>query len=133
MLETATRFAALLDARRFDEAAPLLAEDCRYTYYEGTYVGRMPVINIYKQLSKETSGLFTEQSTTTEIEPIDQRTFVMHGTDHLRIGDRRHHSRFDEVLTIDDGQITAIEYRMIPGEAERLHSFYLDAGLSRGE
>lgn len=130
MLSVAMEFAALLDENRYEEAGKLMADDCRYTYYEGSYEGRDAIVNMYRQMQKQALEIMNEHSTVTDVEQTGPGTYILHALDRVRIDDLRHESRYDEVVTIEDGLVTSIEYRMIRGEAEKLREFYRAAGLS---
>ncbi len=127
MQKIAEEFAALLDQHRYEEAGELMAEGCTYSYHEGNYQGRANVVNMYRQMLKQALTVMTEYKTLTDVEQLSPNMFALCATDILQIGEHHHESRYDEVITIENGLVQSIEFRPIAGEAEKLHEFYRSA------
>lgn len=127
MLTLAQQFATLIDETRFDEAAELLAEESEYHYWEGNYSGRKNIANIYRQLHAWSKKMFDEAIPSSEVEPVDESSCKVHFKDQVRIGDRWHESRFDQLLRFEDGLIVDIQEVQLPGEAEAMHAFFQEA------
>jgi hypothetical protein len=68
MQKIAEEFAALIDNTRFDEALPLMAEDCEYHYWEGNYSGRENIVNLYRQNHLFGAKMFDEVIYASEVE-----------------------------------------------------------------
>jgi hypothetical protein len=124
MLSIAEQFAALLNAANFDEAAELLAEDCRYHYWEGDYAGRNNVINIYKQNHKHTTDTFDEVQYGSTVELMDGGVCRITFYDKIFLGDKSHEMKSHDDLTIANGLITDIHHKEIPGETEAFMAFW---------
>ena len=124
MLSLAQQLASLLDETRFEEAAALLAEDCRYHYWEGNYAGRNNVINIYKQNHTHSSELFDEVRYGSIVEPLDGGRFQINFFDNLRLSERWHEMKCYDILQFRDGLISDIEHHDIPGEQEAFMAFW---------
>src|SRR5690349_1576039 len=80
----AEQFAALLDNNNFDEATNLLAEDCRYKYFEGKYQGSKNIINIYRQNHLQALKIFDELAYTSVVEDLGDGTCMITFTDKIR-------------------------------------------------
>ncbi len=130
MIDVAYQFASLIDNKQFDEAAALLAEDCSYSYREGSYTGRKNIINIYKMNHLQVKRMFDEIRYSSEVELVNPEKFKIHFTDEVRLGDAWHTSRFDQLLRFEDGQIVEIQDIQLPGEEEAFREFY--QGRRRG-
>ena len=124
MLAIAEQFASLLNETRFDEAALLLSEDCQYHYWEGNYAERDNVINIYRQNHKHTSETFDEAQYGSIVEPMDRGMYRITFYDKIRKGDKWHEMKSHDDITIENGLITDIHHKEIPGESEAFMAFW---------
>lgn len=124
MLEIAQRFASVLDAAKFDEAAALMSEDCRYEYWEGKYQGRQNIAAVYRNNHEGASKIFDEVQYASEVEPLSNESVKLRLFDRYRLGDRWHESRSEQILKIENNLVTDIQHHELPGEAEALHAFF---------
>jgi hypothetical protein len=123
MLQIAQEFATLIDQKKFDDAAQLLAEDCTYHYFEGSYSGRNNIANIYRMLQKSGEGDFDEIVVSSEVDELPDGKYRIRFNDLLRIGERWHALHSEEILSIEDGFVRHIEHPAMPEEARALVEF----------
>lgn len=124
MKDLAVRFASLMDISNFDEASKLLADDCLYHYFEGTYVGREHIMNVYRVNEKQAAQILDEIVYTSDVEELSHNSFKVHFIDRIRIGDNWHKHHCYQLLTFSNDQIVRIEHEEIPGEKEVLVEFF---------
>ena len=127
MLNLVEKFATLIDQTKFDDVLPLMAEDCQYHYWEGNYVGRENIINLYRQNHLFGKKMFDEVIYASEVERMDHGGCTVHFTDATRIGEKWHENHFDEVIGFKDDLISDIQHIQLPGEAESFREFYQSA------
>jgi hypothetical protein len=123
MLQIAQQFASCLDQTKFDDAAQLLAEDCTYHYFEGSYAGRANIVNIYRMLHKFGEGDFDEIKVSSEVSELPDGKYRIAFNDLLRIGEHWHALHSEEILTIEDGAIRHVEHISLPEESRALGEF----------
>jgi hypothetical protein len=127
MFQLAQKFASLLDQTKYDELLLLMAEDCEYHYWEGDYVGRENIVNIYRQNHLFGKKMFDEVIYASVVERMEDGVYKIHFTDATRIGERWHENHFDEVIGFKDNVICDIQHIQLPGEAESFREFWQSA------
>lgn len=120
----AQNFAALIDGNKYDEAAALLAEECKYQYAEGKYQGRDYVINIYRQNFEQSKKIFDEVTYSSNVKETADGVFKIDFFDKIRKGHKWHDFKSYQIVTVADGLITDIEHHEYSGETELLRAFY---------
>src|SRR5579872_368191 len=123
-LLSAQKFAALLDSNNYDEASKMMAEDCEYHYWEGSYRGQDNIISIYRQHHIESKKLFDEITYTSQVEEMPNGNLKISLLDKIRKGGRWHELRSYQIITFQDNLIVHIEHCEIPGEMESFRMFY---------
>ena len=126
---TAQQFAILLDNNNFDEAARLLAEDCRYKYFEGNYQGPQNIVNLYRQNHFQALKIFDEMVYSSNVEDLGDDSYVINFTDKIRKGALWHEHNCYQILKVKDNLITSIEHCEIRGENEAMRAFMAKAQL----
>jgi hypothetical protein len=124
-LNVATRFASCIDESRYDEAAALLAEQCTYTYTEGTYQGREHVISVYRMNTDFMRKTFDEVKYSSSVEAQPDGSYKINFTDRIKHGFAEHEAHSYEIMRIENDHITSIEHFELPGEAEAMRAFYI--------
>ena len=127
MLQIAQQFASLIDQAKFDDAKQLLAEDCTYHYFEGSYAGRENIANIYRMHHKFGEQHFDEVRLSSVASDMADGKHRIQFNDLLRLGDRWHSSHSEEILRIEDGLIRHIEHITLPEEGRAMAEFLREA------
>lgn len=127
MNNVAQSFASFLDQTRFDDAVELMSPDCEYHYWEGNYVGNNNIANLYKQNHKNSDTLFDEIRYSSEVDEISNEEYLLKFTDHIRVGEKWHDLRFDNIVRVQDDRIVDIRHEELPGEKESFMQFMNEA------
>lgn len=131
-LQLALRFAALLDQRRYDDLADVLAAECVYEFRGGTIQGAQGIIQTYRTSTEWGFEVFDRTEFESEIFPVSEDSARVRFTDHLFLGDAGHRHVCEQVVTVnDEGRIMRIEHVDLPGETDALNAFMKSCGVTR--
>jgi hypothetical protein len=125
-MNLAEKFASHIDKKQFDEASAMIAQDCVYTGGETTLEGRDGVTQMYRMYAQEMGKMFDEIRYESEVEVIDGDTCRIVFTDSLRKGDSWHDTSTSQIVRFNqDGLVSRIEQRDIPGQAEAMREWWM--------
>ena len=123
MNNVAESFASFLDQTLFDEAAELMAPDCKYHYWEGDYVGNRNIANLYRHNHSNSGKLFDEVWYSSEVYQMSAEQYLLKFTDHIRVGEKWHDLRFDNIVQVRNGHIIDIRHEELPEEKASFMQF----------
>ena len=131
-VQSAQRFADVLDDRQYDSLSEVLAADCEYVFRDNVVSRVAGIIETYRENTEWGFDIFDaiefESSVTAETPDTVAVTFV----DRLYFQDASHEHRCRQVLTIDEaGRITRIVHVDLDGESEALEAFFVACGIER--
>lgn len=128
-IETAQKFAALLHAGHYDDAAHLLDENCTYHYAGKNHKGRHTIINLYRSNEEKLRGQFAEVTLSSRFEEASDGLLEVHFHDKVRRGHRWHEMKSYDSLTLRDAKIVHIEHHFSPAEEEAFLKFFHESGV----
>lgn len=132
-LEIAAAFASALDADDFERARPLLAPDCVYLARGITLRGPDEILGSYADATRGAHARFDEvrYESRARLDDLEERTIVIGYTDILRLRDREHRHRCEQVVRLGEGdRIVEIRHCDLPGEREAVEAFLKTTGES---
>jgi SnoaL-like domain len=129
----ATTWSRALDAEDYAAARPLLAPDCVYDMPRGRLVGPDAILASYADVARWVARAFDEVRYESACDAPQDSTVSILFTDYLfKVGVRWHRHRCRQEITFsNDGLITRIVHRDLPGEAETLEEFLAACGIER--
>ena len=131
--DLATTWSRALDAEDYTAARPLIAPDCVYDSSRGRIVGPDAILASYADSATWVARAFDEVRYESACEPPRDASVSILFTDYLfKVGVRWHRHRCEqEIRFSNDGLITHIVHRDLPGEPETLAEFLAACGLQR--
>jgi hypothetical protein len=131
--ESATAFAAALDADDWTAAGRRLADECVYERGDEVLRGRAAILGSYAAASAWARNHLDDVRYESEIEAVDGGSATVRFTDYLvKAGGFFHRHRCRQTLFADDaGSFVRIVHHEIPGEREALEGFLRRCGLER--
>jgi len=125
----AQEWKAALDADDFAAAEALIAPDAVYSVAGDTLVGPSAILDSYRQASCAAHAAFDAVGYRSTIVAETDRDIAIRFFDDLRFGDRTHvHQCEQDVELSNEGLITRIRHRDIPGQRELVRQFMSEVG-----
>lgn len=126
------RFATLLDERRYDDLADVLAPECIYEFRDSRIQGAGTIIETYRTNTEWGFGVFDRIEFQSEVFPVSESSARVRFRDHLYVGEKQHLHTCEQVVTVDEsGRIVRITHCDLDGESEALNAFLQQHCLSR--
>jgi len=131
-IQTVQRFANLLDQRRYDDLASVLAPECRYEFRGSRIQGAPAISEAYRKGTEWGFAVFDRIEFESEVIPVSELSAKVRFRDHLFCGDVDHRHTCEQVVTVNQsGRIIQIEHHDLAGEPEALNAFLKQCGVSR--
>ncbi|QDU58730.1 SnoaL-like domain protein [Aeoliella mucimassa] len=123
-IEIAERFAQALDSEDYESAQELLSEACEYSCRGQSHVGPTAIIASYKGNGDTADSKFDSVDYESSVSDMPDGTALITFVDHFALKGKSHTFRCEQVLEVDNnGQITRIVHRDLPGQREALTEF----------
>ena len=131
-LTKAQQFGTALDEDDFGEAKKLLSENCTYDIGGEILEGPSAIVGSYEKNMLEGRAKLDELVWgKSRVESLEDGRVAVYFTDYLKHKGLAHIHRCRQFLTFDEaGKIVHIEHGNLPGEPERLKTFYQSVGLA---
>jgi len=123
-IEIVKQFAESLDAEDYQTSRALLSEQCEYTCREKLYCGPVAIIETYREAGNTASCEFETIEYESSVSSVTDHAALIHFKDHLSHQGQRLTFECHQLVEIDEeGMITRIEHRDLPGQREALNEF----------
>ena len=125
-------FAAALDKDDFETAIGFVTDDCVYDAPSGQIIGAKSIMDSYAKNAAWAREAFDSLEFRSHVETRSSSEAVVEYTDITVHRGIRHTYRCQQFVTInEEGKISAIKHREIPGQQEVLNAFFDKVGVKR--
>ncbi len=122
-IEIATQFAQALDHEDYPAATALLSDSCIYHIRGKSHQGPEAIIASYQSNGDQATQNFDSITYGSSVRPSDDDRIIIEFWDQITHRGRTHKHQCEQWVRVDDGLITEIEHKDLPGEVEALKTF----------
>lgn len=130
--ELAKAFVAIMDSEDYEPAKQFLAKDCIYKVGDKIHKGTKAILKTYKEHHDFAKSTFDSVVYKSELSQISDNEFEVTYIDIITYGQKTHTYKCKQFFNLNsENKINEIIHEDIPGEYQRIKSFYEEIGLQR--
>ncbi len=122
-MKIATQFAQALDREDYPTATALLSDSCIYHIRGKAHQGPEAIISSYQSNGDQATQNFDSITYGSSVRPSDDNRIIIEFWDQITHQGRTHRHMCEQWVRVEDGLITEIEHKDLPGEVEAIGQF----------